>query len=289
MKFAKASADFGDAADSPLEPNFDDKSGKKRVTGPVGFAIDGKDETAWGIDAGPGRRNAPRKAVFTLETPIAYEKGARLVFLLKQNHGGWNSDDLMTNNLGRFRLSFTAAADPVADPLPKAVREILAIPREKRSPAQTDAVFSFWRTTVPEFKEANEKIEALARQHPEPSTSQMVLEARSEMRETRLLKRGDWLKPGKAIRPGVPAALHPLPANAPPTRLTFARWLVDPKSPTTARAFVNRVWQAYFGTGLVATSEDFGTQSEAPSHPELLDWLAVEFVEQGWSRRPCTA
>ena len=98
---------------------------------------------------------------------------------------------------------------------------------------------------------------------------------------TRLLKRGDWLKPGKAVRPGVPAALHPLPANAPPTRLTFAQWLVDPKSPTTARTFVNRVWQTYFGTGLVATSEDFGTQSEAPSHPELLDWLAVEFIETG--------
>ncbi len=112
VKFAKASADFGDPPDSPLEPNFDDKSGKKRVTGPVGFAIDDKDDTAWGIDAGPGRRNAPRKAVFTLETPIAYEKGAQLIFLLKQNHGGWNSDDLMTNNLGRFRLSVHGGDGP---------------------------------------------------------------------------------------------------------------------------------------------------------------------------------
>jgi hypothetical protein len=285
LKLAKASADFGDAPDSPLEPNFDDKSGKKRVTGPVAFAIDDKDETAWGIDAGPGRRNSPRKAVFTLAAPIVHVKGTRLVFLLKQNHGGWNSDDLMNNNLGRFRLSYTAAASPVADPLPKAVRDILAIPRDKRSPAQVNAVFSHWRTTVPAFTEANAKIEALARQHPEPATSQMILETRSEMRDTRLLKRGDWLSPGKAIRPGVPAALHRLPPDAPPTRLTFARWLVDPKSPTTSRAFVNRVWQAYFGTGLVATSEDFGTQSEPPSHPELLDWLAVEFVEKGWSQK----
>src|SRR5262249_46084302 len=77
--------------------------------------------------------------------------------------------------------------------------------------------------------------------------------------------------------------LHPLPPGAAPDRLTFAKWLVDRKSPTTARALVNRVWQAYFGTGLVATSEDLGTQCEPPSHPALLDWLAVEFMDRGWS------
>jgi mono/diheme cytochrome c family protein len=287
VKFAGATADFGDPPDTKLEPNFDDKSGKKRVTGPAAYAIDGKDDTAWGIDAGPGRRNVPRKAVFTLATPIVHVKGTQLVFLLKQNHGGWNSDDLMTNNLGRVRLSYTAAPNPVADPLPKAVRDILAIPRAQRTPAQTNAVFSYWRTTVttPAFADANAKIEAIAKQHPEPATSQLVLQARGERRETHVLKRGDWLSPGKPIRPGVPAALNPLPANAPPTRLTFANWLVDRKAPTTARAFVNRVWQAYFGTGIVATSEDFGLQSEAPSHPELLDWLAVEFMDRGWKQK----
>jgi mono/diheme cytochrome c family protein len=285
LKFAKATADFGDPPDSRLEPNFEDKSGKKRVTGPADYAIDGKEETAWGIDAGPGRRNAPRKAVFTLAAPVVSVAKTRLVFLLKQNHGGWNSDDLMTNNLGRFRLSYTSALNPAADPLPQAVREILAIPREKRTPAQINAVFSVWRTTVPEFKDANDRIDAIARQHPEPATSQLVLESRAEIRETHLLKRGDWLNPGKPVTAGVPPALHPLPADAAPTRLTFARWLVDPKSPTTSRAFVNRVWQAYFGTGLVATSEDFGMQSDAPSHPELLDWLAVEFVDKGWKQK----
>ena len=125
--------------------------------------------------------------MFTLATPLAPAAGTPLVFLLKQNHGGWNSDDLMNNNLGRFRLSYTAAAGPVADPLPKAVRDILAIARDKRSPAQTNAVFSYWRTTVPAFKDANEKIDALARQHPEPATSQMVLEGRRDGRDTRLL------------------------------------------------------------------------------------------------------
>ncbi len=100
--------------------------------------------------------------------------------------------------------------------------------------------------------------------------------------------RGDFLKPGKSVEPGVPEFLHPLPRDASwmegkPTRLTFARWLVDRKSPTTARSIVNRVWQNYFGVGLVATSENFGTQAEPPSHPELLDWLAVEFMDRGWS------
>jgi len=98
-----------------------------------------------------------------------------------------------------------------------------------------------------------------------------------------MLSRGDWLKPTQSVTPGVPAFLNPLPADAPPTRLGFARWLVDPKAPTTARVFVNRIWQAYFGTGIVATSEDFGVQSDAPSHPELLDWLATEFISRGWS------
>jgi hypothetical protein len=107
--------------------------------------------------------------------------------------------------------------------------------------------------------------------------------ARDEARTTSLLKRGDWLKPGKEVTPGVPAVLHPLPDGCETSRPTFARWLVDRRSPTTARVFVNRVWQSYFGTGLVSTSEDLGTQGERPSHPELLDWLACEFMDRGWS------
>ena len=86
---------------------YDDRSAKKRVTGPIAFAIDGKNETAWGIDVGPGRRNQPRKAVFTADKPIAFPRGTILTFHLAQNHGGWNSDDNQNHNLGRFRLSVT--------------------------------------------------------------------------------------------------------------------------------------------------------------------------------------
>ncbi len=282
VKLVKATADFEDPPESPLESYFDDRSGKKRVTGPVDYALDGKDETAWGMDAGPGRRNVPHNAVFVAEHPISNDQGTLLTFTLKQNHGGWNSDDLMTNNLGRFRLSITSTPNAEADRIPARVREILQAPREQRTPAQVAAVFAYWRTTVPEWKEANARIEELWRQHPE-GTTQIVLTARVEMRDTRLLKRGDWLKPGPPVVAGVPSVLPPLPADAPLTRLTLAKWLVDPKAPTTARVLVNRLWQQYFGIGLVATAEDFGMQCEAPSHPELLDWLACEFMEHGWS------
>jgi hypothetical protein len=283
IKFVKATADVN-PAEKPLEAIYDDKSGKRRVTGPVGFAIDGDDLKAWGIDIGPGRRNQPRKAVFVAEKPIDDPKGTVLTFHLAQNHGGWNSDDNQNHNLGRFRLSVTTQPDVEADPLPARVREILSIPAGNRTPAQEATVFRYWRTTVAEWQDANDQIEALWQQYPEGS-SQLALKAREQPRETRMLKRGDFLKPGKTVAPGVPAVLHPLPVGAPPNRLTFARWLVDRRSPTTARSIVNRVWQTYFGIGLVETSEDLGTQSPPPSHPELLDWLAVEFMDRGWSPR----
>ncbi len=289
VKIVRATADVN-PTEKPLAEIFDDKSGRRRVTGPVQYAIDGKDETAWGIDIGPGRSNVPRKAVFVFDKPIRFSKGAVLTFHLVQNHGGWNSDDNQNNNLGRFRFSLTDHPNAEADPLPQHIRDLLAIPPAQRTPAQEGAIFSYWRTTVPEWKEANERIEALWKQHPKGS-SQLVLQAREQPRETHILKRGDFLKPAQRVQPGVPAFLHPLPPNElgtltqprSPNRLTFARWLVDRRSPTTARAIVNRVWQTYFGIGLVATSEDLGMQSEAPSHPELLDWLAVEFMESGWS------
>lgn len=109
----------------------------------------------------------------------------------------------------------------------------------------------------------------------------MVMRERDEPRQTRVLKRGQYDQPGAKVDPGLPEALPPLPDGAPHNRLGLARWLVDPRHPLTARVAVNRYWQMYFGRGLVTTTEDFGTQGERPSHPELLDWLATEF-EQGW-------
>ena len=110
----------------------------------------------------------------------------------------------------------------------------------------------------------------------------MVMEEMPTPRETHLLIRGMYDRPGEVVTPMLPAALASSPTAYPPNRLGLARWLVDPSNPLMARVTVNRFWQMYFGTGLVKTAEDFGSQGEPPSHPELLDWLATEFVRTGW-------
>jgi hypothetical protein len=110
----------------------------------------------------------------------------------------------------------------------------------------------------------------------------MVMAELPEPRQAFVLERGSYEHPGEEVTASTPAALPPLPRDAPRNRLTFARWLVDGKHPLTARVMVNRLWQLHFGAGLVRTPEDFGTRGELPTHPELLDWLADEFVQSGW-------
>jgi hypothetical protein len=110
----------------------------------------------------------------------------------------------------------------------------------------------------------------------------MVMAERPTLKDTFILVRGAYNVHGDKVEPGVPAVLPPLPASAPANRLGFAKWLIDEKNPLLARVTVNRFWQMYFGTGIVKTTEDFGRQGEWPSHPELLDWLAVEFMRTGW-------
>jgi hypothetical protein len=282
IKLARATADIN-VPKGPLAELHPEKEKKLRISGPVKFAIDGKEQTAWMVDGGPGVRNQPRKAVFTAKAPIDNDGGTILTFYLMQNHAGPASDLDDNNNLGRMRLSITSAKDATADPLPAAVREILAIPSEQRTPEQTATVFSYWRTTVRKWKKTNKEIATLWKEYPEGS-SQLVLSVQAA-RETHVLTRGDFLKPAKLVTPGVPAYLNALPAGVRPDRLAFAKWMVDRKSPTAARALMNRFWQEYFGTGIVSTSEDLGTQADAPSHPELLDWLAVEFMDKGWDMK----
>jgi hypothetical protein len=137
------------------------------------------------------------------------------------------------------------------------------------------------RTTYAELKGLKKAKEEFLRGIP----TTMVMAEMPKPRDTFVLGRGDYRNQGEKVQPGVPAMLPPLPKEAPLTRLTLAKWLVDPGHPLTARVAVNRFWQMYFGYGIVKTQEDFGVQGDPPSHPELLDWLATEFVRTGWDVR----
>jgi hypothetical protein len=136
-----------------------------------------------------------------------------------------------------------------------------------------------------EYQRLKGELEAVKRERADfdkgvPTT--MVMQELPSRRQTHVLKRGQYDQPGEKVEPAVPGCLPPLPAGAPANRLGLARWLVDPANPLTSRVAVNRWWQMYFGSGIVETAEDFGSQGAWPSHAELLDWLATELVRTGW-------
>ena len=172
----------------------------------------------------------------------------------------------------------------------ESIEQIASIPVAKRTEAQAEKIRLYflekqaperirqaWSTLVAERRAKTAFLDGL------PTV--MVMQERETPRDTFLLVRGAYDKPGDKVTPGVPAMLTPLPKTAPNNRLGFARWLADPSNPLTARVAVNRFWQMHFGAGLVKTVEDFGSQGEWPSHPELLDWLATEFVRTGWDMK----
>lgn len=163
------------------------------------------------------------------------------------------------------------------------VRAAFDVAFDQRSEAQQAVVFAAFIDQAPEAKAHKRAIDRIRRRAPKPTTT-MVLQERKTPRETHRLIQGDFTRPGERVLPGVPAVLPPLEAKAErPNRLDLARWLFDPQHPLTARVIVNRIWQEHFGRGLVETENDFGTQGAPPTHPELLDWLATEFIAQSWS------
>jgi Protein of unknown function (DUF1553) len=170
----------------------------------------------------------------------------------------------------------------------KSVNELAALSRAQRTAAESNKIRgAFLESAAPaEIRDAFQQLEmARARraQFLEGIPTVMVMEEMSTPRETHVLVRGSYDRPGDSVSPGVPAILAFRPSNFPNNRLGLARWLVDSSNPLTARVTVNRFWQMYFGTGIVKTLDDFGFQGEAPSHPELLDWLATEFMRTGWN------
>jgi hypothetical protein len=234
-------------------------------------ALDGNFQSGWGTD---GLMGQPQHAVFVLEKPLAARELAVVMY----------SGRHYAASLGRFRISFTThAGGAEAGPISPNVESLLDIPDEKLTDSQRATLRQEFLLTSVELAGEAGRIREL-RKRPGGQTTLVMRERPSENpRQTFRHHRGEFLSPREEVKAGVPAFLPPLSSDASHDRLALARWIVSPENPLTARVAVNRQWAAIFGTGLVATQADFGFQGELPSHPELLDWLALEFVRQGWS------
>ncbi len=237
----------------------------------VAGLLDTDAKTGWALGGALGKAQA---AVFETATPVGDGGDTLLTVTLEQAYGGQHT-------LGRFRLLATTAAPPVRE-LPQGIRTVLGVPAAQRTPAQQQELLAFFRprssTLAPLFRKIAEKQKALAALKPVALPVLRELPA-DKRRVTHVMLKGNFLNPGEVVTPALPAAFTPksFAEDAPGNRLTVARWLISPENPLTARVAVNRFWAQIFGTGIVETEEDFGTQGSLPTHPELLDWLATAF------------
>ena len=241
-------------------------------------AIDRNPKTGWAIGPQFGQRHF---LIAELKSPAGYKGGTRLSFRFDHYHGS-------SHCIGRFRLSVTTEKNPDALwPVPTDIRQIVATKPSHRTAEQAKQLAAFYHGASPTIRNLEReqfRLEQRAKELASPKSTTLVVQERSEPkpRPSYIHLRGDFLTKGKEVTAGIPAVFPSLRADQPANRLALAKWLVDPTHPLTARVTVNRFWERYFGTGLVKTSEDFGRQGEAPSHPELLDWLSTEFIRTGW-------
>lgn len=280
IKIAKATADVPSKTkliDSFFRHNKEDR----RLVGGPAFLIDGDRKTAWSPDRSPRWQNQASEAVLEFAEPIQHAGGTQFRIKLHFRHGGNDAHGRKNNFIGRFGLDVSSDVKPSAAKLTAEIRHALNVPEALRSEAEKEILFWAWAQHEEQARQYAKAVNKQWDRWPEgDSILNLALRQPEHQRTTRLLERGNWQQPAAPVQAAVPAVLHDLSSEAlPANRLTLARWLVDRKSPTTARVLVNRIWQSYFGSGLVATSEDFGVRAAHPSHPDLLDWLAVELME----------
>ena len=247
----------------------------------IGGVLDQKIETGWAVGGEEASLRKPHQAWFRFDEPLGFagevELQVRLMFQSPQPG----------KNLGRFRLATTEASG-LEEFLAQAegIRNALLADATSRSAGQKDELRRRYRKEfVPDAKRLSELLDAKrserdAFQNGIPVA--MTMKEVEKPRDTFLLIRGEYNNRGEKVAPGVPARILPMPADYPANRLGLARWLTHPDHPLTSRVIMNQQWQRFFGTGIVKSSEDFGSQGEWPSHPELLDWLATEFIRSGW-------
>ncbi len=239
----------------------------------VAGSIDNDLKTGWAINPAFGKS---AWAIYRLAEPLELKSEAKLKFTIIQNYGGGRT-------IGRPRLS-AIDGNPNALDLPDDVAVILK--KTKRTKKEDDILAKHFLKESPKLKAEEQTIMAIDKQITAiKPASTLVMVEQDKPRETHVMLRGQYLNPGDKINPDTPSILHPMKKSLPRNRLGFSKWLTDPTNPLIGRVTVNRWWAEFMGHGIVTTEEDFGTQAEPPTHPQLLDWLAVEFIERGWSMK----
>ncbi len=248
--------------------------GKAREYGDVKGTLDDDPRNGWTTKGFP--KDQPHTALYGLAETLVLESDEELIFELR--HRSTNGDA----NIASFRLSATDQPGP-------AVRELGPTPLEQlaQGKVERDRLMAQFLEDHAPYQTAKASLERANAQLKEVTAAAgklnvMVLAERKEPRETHILVRGVWDKKGVKVTQDVPAAIAPWPEGLAKDRLGLARWITSKDNPLTARVFVNHVWQMLFGAGIVRTPDDFGLQGQRPTHPELLDWLAVDFMEHGW-------
>ncbi|MCA8996790.1 MAG: DUF1553 domain-containing protein, partial [Planctomycetaceae bacterium] len=248
---------------------------------PVAHAIDGNPQSGWAVD---GHNQAvSRAASFTFAEPVNESPDAQLVITLAHESAH------AKHNIGRFRLSVTSVQDPPpggAVDLPTDLITVLMKTDDELLPADKSSLDRFYRELAAAHEPVRQRIAQWEKEQQavQESVRTTLITETTMPREVRILPRGNWLDDsGEVVRPAIPARLGTLnTGDRRATRLDLATWLVQPDHPLTSRVFVNRIWKLLFGNGLSRSLEDAGYQGEWPTHPELLDWMAVDFVDSGW-------
>jgi hypothetical protein len=247
---------------------------KAREYGDVKGTLDDDPRNGWTTKGFP--KDQPHTALYGLAEPLLLESDEELIFELRQR--STNGDA----NIAKFRVSATDQPGPAVRELGPTPLEQLASGKVERDRllAQFLEDYEPYQLAKASFDRANAQLKEV--QAAAGKLNVMVLAERKEPRATHVLMRGVWDKKGDVVQRDVPAAIAPWPAGRVKDRIGLAKWLTSKDNPLTARVFVNQVWQMLFGAGLVRTPDDFGLQGQRPTHPELLDWLAVDFMENGW-------
>jgi hypothetical protein len=254
------------------QEGYEVKSLLHQEKGLRGWAIDHSDSAA-----------TSREAIFLPDQAFGFSGGTLISITMKHEmrHA--------TRNIGRFRLSLSTDPNPgMAAEVPARLRPLLAVAPEQRTPQQRDSLAAAYRKVAPSLEAERREVASLQEQLKKLGiVTAMVLRDKpgNPHPSTYMRERGSYLSKGDLVYADVPSALNPLPKGAPPNRLGLAEWLASEDNPLTARVEVNHIWESIFGHGIVETSEDFGTQGELPTHPELLDWLATAFMHDGWSMK----